>query len=124
MLTIMVFIQMPTFSHSEILIFKIQVFKFQVLYYVLNTTLKGIHIHCCAVPCSAAHDPFDHFEIRTNLNLKIIEQITCCTARCCAAVDLDPIEGPTSLSDSEKMLLGKMHSYFRKRCFQTLLLIF
>jgi hypothetical protein len=32
----------------------------------------GIQIRCCAAPCSAARSPFDHFEIRANLNLKVL----------------------------------------------------
>jgi hypothetical protein len=50
------------------------------------------YIHRCAVPCSAARNLFDHFEIYTNSNLKIIERTTCCAVRCCAAVNLNLIE--------------------------------
>jgi hypothetical protein len=42
----------------------------------------GIHIHCCA-----ACDPLDHFEICAISNLEVIEQTTCCVARCCTIVD-------------------------------------
>jgi hypothetical protein len=54
-------------------------------------------IHRCAA-CSV----FDHFEIQVNTNLEVIERTTYCTARCCAAVDMNSF--PHALFSSSTFL--------------------
>jgi hypothetical protein len=43
-------------------------------------------IRCREIPCSAERGPFDHFEIRSNLNLKILTRISKWSNGSCATL--------------------------------------
>jgi hypothetical protein len=55
----------------------------------IQSARTGIHILCCAVPCSAARGPLDFLVIRVSTDLEVIQRSTFCAERYCAAEEQD-----------------------------------
>jgi hypothetical protein len=71
---------------------------------------QGIHILCCAAPCSAARGPLDFLVIRVSTDLEVIQRSTFCAARYCAAEEQDSGTKPPTLMwwDPQKYFYGRM----------------